>query len=169
MKQPLCPSDPSSPAAADVICMSREAAAAPPLPQATLNDRFSQHTKHCKICSQALQQLSKRLAAARAAAVGMAAAAAGLVGALVVVVLSGFGKQLLTQQSNAGLVWGSATGINAAAAAGMWGWCGVGFQLVAAAAVLLGAAAVAAAVLAGRLQQKQQEFMYVEFAHADND
>jgi hypothetical protein len=148
LQQPLSPTDPSSPAAADVICLSREAAAAPPLPQSILNNRFNQHTKHCTVCQKALQQLKATAAAAHAVAVGLTAAAAGLVGVLVVALLGG----------------GFAPGVIAAAAAGGR----MGLRVVAAAAMLLGAGAAAAAVLAGRLRAKVQEFVFVEFAHADN-
>jgi hypothetical protein len=148
LQRPLSPSEPSSPTAADVICLSREAATAPPLPQKILNDRFNQHTKHCTVCQQALQQLQVAAAAVRAAAIGLAAAA-GLVGALAVTLLGG---------------GGFAPGAIVAVAAGG----GMGLNVVAAAAALLGVGAVAAAVLAGRLQAKVQEFVFVEFAHADN-
>jgi hypothetical protein len=149
LQQRLSSSDPASPAAADVICLSRQAAAAPPLPQRTLNDRLTQHTQHCTVCQQALQQLQAQAAAARAATIGLAAAAAALVGLLVIMVLGS----------------GVAPGATAAPAA----VGGVGLRVVAAAAMLLGAAAAAAAVLAGRLHETVREFVFVEFAHADND
>ncbi|KAF6251152.1 hypothetical protein COO60DRAFT_1705010 [Scenedesmus sp. NREL 46B-D3] len=165
LQQRLCPGDASSPAAADVICLSSEAAAAPPLPKTVLNDRFNQHTKHCRTCQHALQQLNMKLAATRTAMMGLAAAAAGLAGALVTLLLTGSDTARLTQQADGGLLGRSvAEGFSAAAAAG-----GFSAHVLVAVAVLLGAAAVAAAVLAGRLQRKVQEFKYVEFAHADNE
>ncbi len=56
---------------------STQAAQAPPLPRHVLLDRYEQHTKHCAVCSAALELTERCLALSRAAA--QAASMAALV------------------------------------------------------------------------------------------
>eukprot|EP00775_Hariotina_reticulata_P006663 gene6663-6887_t len=143
LQLPLDPSLPDSPPAASVIAPdpAEVATSAKPPTQQQVNNRYEQHTKHCTICQQAMQMLQSQLKVAQAAAAALLAAAVGLVA-------GGAVPQALRARAGE-------------AGACMWGMVG------AAAAVL--AASVVAAALAADIKRRLEEFVFVEFAHADND
>ncbi|KAF6264884.1 hypothetical protein COO60DRAFT_1698021 [Scenedesmus sp. NREL 46B-D3] len=140
---------PEQPAAA-VISLSAEAAAAPRQPQQQLLNRHRQHTQHCVVCQTALQELKKKLAAAKTVSSLLPAA---LVGVLAGVVVPGL-LQLVASQSSA------------SAAAGGAGSVGLVAGVVV--AVAMGAAAWLAKQAAAAAEQEIAQFEYVEFSHADN-
>eukprot|EP00883_Tetradesmus_obliquus_P015685 jgi/Sobl393_1/8841/SZX73315.1 len=139
LQQPLNPADPSSPTAASAFTLTK-----PPAKRATkqqINDRMNQHTKHCSICQRALQALQRKVQAAQKAAAALAAACIGVLAGAVL-------PQLV-----------------AALAAGV-----AGFPAGAAAvlAVVLGVGAAVAKAVGDAAAKEVEQFVYVEYSHADN-
>jgi len=141
VQQPLSPS--SAVKAADVICTPREARQ---LTKKEINDRFQQHTQHCTICQKAMKKFERMAQVAAACAVAL--------GAAVVALLSGVWLPL----------WLSSAGGNGAAAGAAAASSSVCSWLT----VLCGVGAAAAAAVARFAGTKMQQFVYVEYSHADN-
>eukprot|EP00878_Enallax_costatus_P012808 GHUV01013375.1.p1 GENE.GHUV01013375.1~~GHUV01013375.1.p1 ORF type:complete len:357 (+),score=86.90 GHUV01013375.1:706-1776(+) len=163
LQLPLNPDDPTSPPASSVISLSAESAAAAAVPRHQQMDRYSQHTKHCKICQQAMQKLEQQLGILKAAALICGAAAAGLVAADAV---------LLSAAVVHSSVDGCETASGVACVAQQLMQSAMGNGVVAAAGgvgVFLGVAAVVCAAWGKAVQEKLQQFTYVEFYHADNN
>lgn len=144
----------SATAAASVISLSREAAAAPRLPQQQLLNRWAQHTKHCVVCQKALQGIKHQAAAAQTAGRVLLAAAVGVMAGWVLPAL----VQLVSSSAAAGGGAASAVAgngsLNLIAGAVIAAIMGIGTWL-----------ANAVAVAAGK---QIAEFEYVEFSHAMN-
>eukprot|EP00775_Hariotina_reticulata_P012636 gene12636-12765_t len=138
LQQPLSSS--STMKAADVICNPKGARQ---LTKQEINDRFQQHTQHCTICQQAMKRFERMAQVAKVVAVALGAAAVAL--------LSGILLPL----------WVSSAGTNgaaAAAAASVCSWL----------TVVCGAGSAAASAVARFAGSKMQQFVYVEYSHADN-
>ncbi|KAF6253987.1 hypothetical protein COO60DRAFT_1703552 [Scenedesmus sp. NREL 46B-D3] len=152
LQQQLNPADPASPTAASVITLTK-----PPVQRATkqqINDRLNQHTRHCSICQKALQALQHKVQTAQNAAAALAAACIG--------VLAG---AVLPQLAAAVAAGAEQSGAAAEAAVGVAGLpAGAAVVL----AVLLGLGAAVARVVAAAAAKEVEQFVYVEYSHADN-
>jgi hypothetical protein len=149
LQQPLNPADPSSPTAASVFTLTQ-----PPAQRATkqqINDRLNQHTKHCSICQKALQALQQKMQRAQKAAAALAAACIGVLAGAVL-------PQIIAAAVAAGAV-------QPTAAAGVAGWHAGAAAVLAA---LLGVGAAVAAAVAAAAAKEVEQFVYVEYSHADN-
>jgi hypothetical protein len=147
LQQQLDPTDPSSPTAASVFTLLK-----PPGQRATkqqINDRLNQHTKHCSICQKALQALQQKMQTAQKAAAALAAACIGVLAGAVL-------PQLVAAVAAAGAAQsGAAAAVLPAGAAAVF-------------AMLLGLGAAVAAAVAAAAAKEVDQFVYVEYSHADN-
>eukprot|EP00878_Enallax_costatus_P014184 GHUV01014836.1.p1 GENE.GHUV01014836.1~~GHUV01014836.1.p1 ORF type:complete len:236 (+),score=96.79 GHUV01014836.1:1416-2123(+) len=130
----------AAPLAAEALSLTqRTVAAASRQTKRDINDRLNQHTKHCTICQKAMKQRKADVAQFTARALG-AAVIGWLAGVLLPKVLS--------------LQYATAAAVPPGVAAVV--------------AVVLGLCAAAAAAVLAAAHKELEQFVYVEYNHAEN-